>query len=132
MRTSPSSSSTMSTSITLESPQSAIGFLVLSVFGRREERRGLLIVRDLEGFRELMVRDLEGFCELMVRDLEGFRELMVRDLEGFREFGGHDFRWHGQGEAEPRAAGEGGVEPDPAAEVVDDLPGHGQADAGAW
>src|SRR6516164_10671340 len=110
MKTSPSSSSTMSTSITVGSPLSAIGFLVLSVFGvgvfgvfgrhdpvgSREKRRGLLI---------------------------------VRDLDGLQEFGGHGFLRHRQGEVEPRAAGEGGVEPDPAAEVLDDLPGHGQADA---
>src|SRR5580704_13874870 len=90
MRTSPSSSSTMSTSITLESPYSAIGLLVLSVF--------------------------VGFGLL--------------GIEWLQEFGGHGLLWHGQGEEEPRAAGEAGVEPDPAAEVVDDLPGHGQADAG--
>src|SRR3984957_17075882 len=104
MRTSPSSSSTKSTSITLESPQSLIGFLVLSVFGLRsragirDERRGVLIVR-------------------------------VWDRVG--ELGGHRFLRHRQREAEPRAAGEGGVEPDLAAEVLNDLAGHGQADAGA-
>src|SRR6516225_11195680 len=91
MRTSPSSSSTMSTSITLESPQSAIGFLVLLVFA----------------------------------------VFGLRGLERLQEIGGHGLLRHGQGEEEPRAAGEGGVEPDPAVEVLDDLPGHGQADASA-
>src|ERR1700722_13335968 len=33
------------------------------------------------------------------------------------------------GESEPGALGDAGVEPDPAAEVIDDLPAHGQADA---
>src|SRR5580700_11721957 len=103
MRTSPSSSSTRSTSINLESPQSVIGFLVLSVFGLRgrvgdqKERGGALIVRVLDRVLKL---------------------------------GGHRFLRHRQGEAEPRAAGERGVEPDPAAKVLDDLAGHGQADAG--
>src|SRR5580693_8254403 len=37
--------------------------------------------------------------------------------------------WHG--ESEPGAGGDTGVEPDPAAEVIDDLPAHRQADARA-
>src|ERR1700733_2298764 len=35
------------------------------------------------------------------------------------------------GEAEPGAVGDAGVKPDPAAEVLDDLPAHGQADTRA-
>src|SRR6185437_15859671 len=37
----------------------------------------------------------------------------------------------GQGEADPGAVRGPGVEPDPAAEVLDDLPAHREADAGA-
>src|ERR1700722_12417071 len=50
---------------------------------------------------------------------------------GRREFPGRDLRRCRQGEAEPCAAGVVGVEPDLPAEVLDDLAGHGQADAGA-
>src|SRR5580692_453983 len=100
MRTSPSSSSTNSTSITLESPQSVIGFLVLSVFGLRgrfggrPQRGGVLIVRGFERIR------------LLVRGFERIR-LLVRGFERIREVGGHDFLRHRQGKAEPRAADEG-------------------------
>src|SRR5579871_1317940 len=62
---------------------------------------------------------------------QAFGVLIVLVVDGFLKLGGHRFLRHGQGEVEPRAAGERGVEPDPAAEVVDDLAGHGQADAGA-
>src|SRR5580692_8275231 len=43
----------------------------------------------------------------------------------------HRLRRHGQREQEPGAFGTGGVEPDLPAKVLDNLPGHGQADAGA-
>src|SRR6201989_1584187 len=42
----------------------------------------------------------------------------------------HRLGRHGQGEQEPRAFGVARVQPDPPAKVLDDLPGHGQADAG--
>src|ERR1700735_2293152 len=92
MRTSPSSSSTMSTSTTLEPPLLPMELLVLWVAGPPGR---------------------------------------LRDPSQGREFRGHGLRRHRQGEAETRAAGIGGVEPDLAAEILDDLPGHGQADAGA-
>src|SRR3984957_4669742 len=48
----------------------------------------------------------------------------VRIVRPARLIGGE--RRHG--EPEPGALGDAGVEPDPAAEVLDDLPAHGQAD----
>src|SRR6266699_5126794 len=39
---------------------------------------------------------------------------------------------HGQREQEPCPLGVGCVQPDPPAKILDDLPGHGQADAGTW
>src|SRR6266566_3790947 len=43
----------------------------------------------------------------------------------------HRLGRHGQREQEPRAFGVSRVEPDPPAKILDDLPGHGEADAGA-
>src|SRR6201986_3248932 len=89
MKTSPSSSSTSSTSITLGSSSSVIGFL------------GDLVVGSL--------------------------------LVGGLVLGGlvHRLGGHGQGEQEPGAFGVAAVHPYPPAKVLDDLPGHGQPDAGA-
>src|ERR1700733_7249232 len=38
----------------------------------------------------------------------------------------------GHGEAEPGAVPDGGIEPDPATEVLDDLPAHRETDPGTW
>src|SRR6185437_8888747 len=83
MRTSPSSSSTRSTSITLGSSSSVIGFLGGLVGGA--------VV-------------LGGLVHCLGR--------------------------HGQRKQETRALGVARVQPDPPAKVLDDLPVHGQADAG--
>src|SRR5213080_3473306 len=98
MRTSPSSSSTMSTSITLAWLSSFIVFLVFAQQG---------------------LGRFPGKCPRW---------------GGVLVLGGlivHRLGRHGQREQEPRAFGTRRVQPDPAAEILDDLPGHGQADAGA-
>src|ERR1700683_2973608 len=100
MRMSPSSSSTISTSITLELVTSTIAVLVLGIVGVL----GWLYCQGRWGF------------------------LVAGRTRGVQ---GKGLRGHRQRKAEPRAVGIGGVQPDLAAEVIDDLPAHGQADAGA-
>src|SRR5205807_2207157 len=97
-RTSPSSSSTRSTSITLGSSSSVIGFLG-GLVGGAVVLGGLVL----------------GGLVLGGLVLGGLVHCLGR---------------HGQRKQEPRAFGVARVQPDPAAKVLDDLPGHGQADAG--
>src|ERR1700685_504489 len=118
MRTSPSSSSTSSTSITLEPSLSGIGFLVFAVPGRspRWEKRRL----GAWGAQLVLTVGVPCRRALCARALR-FRALWTLGLGG-----------HRQGEQKARTVGVGRVQPDPAAKVLDDFPGHGQADAGAW
>src|SRR5271156_6221794 len=82
----------MSTSTTLEAPESAMDVLALRIVGPPGR---------------------------------------LRDPGQRRGSRSNGLRRHRQSEAESGAAGVRGVEPDLAAEILDDFPGHGQADAGA-